>query len=418
MNENWTDDLRRQMEQYESTQVPEGLWEGIEECLDGSSRAVVVPMWRRLAAACIAVGILVAGGVLYFINQSDEKPLAKDTPRYESPAPDAVENKAHIKTDDVWMPTKLYAHSQQRHTVAVADEKPEVTETDAIVSETVTPEPVDDKTAKAQMPDVVTENKPATPHSPYHETVVPDTRTTQRNAQRGNIKVELYASQMSDNQSPDMKGYLALSPQSVPNNNPSMLAKSSMGNFDYLAIANDGKDPVTNAHHQQPIRVGFSIGYDINKRWGVSAGVSYTKLKSTLTAGTKSSYYTNNQTISYIGIPVSVSYSLLRSRYLRLYATAGAMAEVGAGGETIVETVTKNHHVATEKHTIDDAPMQLSANIGGGAELNVFRSLGIFAEAGASYFFDNNSKYATIYSIHPLNLNLQFGIRWTINPKE
>lgn len=418
MSENWTDDLRRQMEQYESTEVPEGLWEGIEECLDGSSRAVVVPMWRRLAAACIAVGILVAGGVLYFINQSDEKPLAKDTPRYESPAPNAVENKAHIKTDDVWMPTELYAHSQQRHTVAVVDEKPEVTEPDAIVSEIVMPEPVDDKTAEAQMPYVVTENKPATTHSPYHETVVINTHTTQRNAQRGNIKVALYASQMSDNQSPDMKGYLALSPQSVPNNNPPMLAKGSMGNFDYLAIANDGKNPVTNAHHHQPVRIGFSVGYDINRRWGVNVGVSYTKLKSSLTAGTESSYYTNDLTINYVGVPVGVSYNLLRSRHLRLYATAGGTIEFGAGGKTIVETIMENHHVATEKHDINDVPAQLSANIGGGAELKVYRMLGIFAEVGAAYYFDNNSKYTTIYSTHPLNLNLQFGVRWTLNPRE
>lgn len=418
MNENWTDDLRHQMEQYESTEVPEGLWEGIEQELDQSPRAVVVPMWRRLAAACIAIGVIVTGGILFFMNQSDEKQLANDILKCENTPPDAIDNKAYTEADDVDMLTEQYSHAQPRHTGIITDENLKNTETDAIASETASPESTDDKTVEAPTPDVGKEDKPAVTLNPYHETVVPVNRTTHRNNQHGNLKVALYASQMSDNHSPDMEGYLALSPQSIPDNNPPMLSKVSMGNWDYLAIANDGKNPVTSAHHHQPVRIGFNVGYDLNRRWGVNIGVTYTKLNSTLTAGTESSYYTNDQTINYVGVPVGISYNLLRNRHLRLYATVGGTIELGAGGETIVETITKNRHVATEKHEIDDVPAQLSATIGGGAELKVYRMLGIFAEAGAAYFFDNNSKYATIYSIHPLNLNLQFGIRWTINPKE
>lgn len=262
--------------------------------------------------------------------------------------------------------------------------------------------------------DAATETKPVSPPTYYRDEVVPLVNKVQKSGRRGSFRVELYASQMPQNQHNGMDGYLALSKQGAPSNTPVLMAKGNMGNMDYLALTNDGKNPVTDVRHNQPVRIGFSIGCDVTRRWGISIGASYTKLKSTLTAGTETSYYTNDQTINYIGFPVNLSYTLLRTWHLRFYATAGGMAEFGVGGETVVETVTKGQTMATEKHRMEDIPKQFSANAGGGVELKVYRSIGIFAEAGVSYYFDNNSEIATIYSTHPLNLNLQFGIRWTL----
>lgn len=429
MNEKWIDNLRQQMEQYESTQVPDGLWEGIEQHLDNSQHATVVPMWRRMAAACIAVGVVVVAGLTYLMFQNDDEPLA-ETPLEQTPQKPQVNDgnalTQNIRTDDIDNSShpsmrdchlkKVKQTNEEKAQTVLAEVKQDVDgdKTNVITDkkQNATNEPFDGKQQHAS--ESTAENKQRSQHPYYDDSTTPFSHNRRKGKTDREFKVALFASQMPQSEHLCMNGYLALSEHATPDNSQPMLSKGRVGAMDYLAFANDGANPVTDAHHQQPVRIGISLGYDINKRWGVSIGASYTKLKSTLTAGTESSYYTNDQTINYIGVPVSVTYTMLRNTYVRLYATAGGMVEFGAGGTTIVETMTRNQHVATEQHDIDDIPVQLSANIGGGAELRVYRSVGIFAEAGAAYFLDNNSKYSTIYSTHPLNLNLQFGIRWNI----
>lgn len=414
MNENWTDDLRRQMEQYESAQVPEGLWEGIEQCLDSKPRAIVVHTWRRWAAACVAIIIIGVAGVMF-------GPLQTNVPLATS---DPTSNLKHRDTEAQRL-SSLRAQNFKKLCASVPLRSNQSADCKSNGEETVMAAMVEHRLPK---PDVTgcdniidkdtAESRPSPSHPYYRDEEVSIPHGERKRASGGGVRVSLYASQMPQSQNLGMEGYLALSANATPDNTPHLLSKGSKGNMDYMALANDGDNPETDAHHQQPVSIGLSIGYDITRRWGINVGVAYTKLKSTLTAGTDHSYYTNSQTINYIGVPVSLSYNLLRTRHLRLYAEAGGMIELGAGGETIVETVTRNRHVATEKHELDDIPVQLSANIGGGAELRVYRALGIFAEAGAAYYFDNNSKYATIYSTHPLNLNLQFGVRWNINSRQ
>lgn len=429
MNENWTDNLRQQMEQYESTQVPEGLWEGIEQCLDSSPRTVVVHTWRRWAAACIAVCIIGVAGVMLDPlptsprggEQSNNGPFATSVPRKNTdPGLDLKHKVTEIKSfssSRAQNSAKLYASVPMS---SVSDTECKSNDEETVMAATVEhrlPKPYVADTG-TQNAESASENRPSPSHPYYHDEAVNVTHGERKRASGGGVRVALYTSQMSESKDLGMEGYLALSANGTPDNTPHLLSKGNKGNMDYMSLANYGENPVTNAHHQQPVRIGFSVGYDINRRWGVNVGVAYTRLKSTLTAGTEHSYYSNDQTINYIGVPVSVNYNLLSSRHLRLYATAGGMVELGAGGKTVVNTITRNSLVATENHELDDIPVQLSANIGGGAELNVYRSLGIFAEVGAAYYLDNNSKYATIYSTHPLNLNIQFGVRWTINSKE
>lgn len=407
MNENWKDDLRQRMEQYESTEVPEGLWEGIEQQLDGSSRAVVVPMWRRWAAACVAVGIICMVGVLLLMNGDEATENA--TTICELPKPNDV------KADVPPVQNESHPSVMQRVVAMAVEPKCESDKPDAELApegeQTVAN--VHDEAADKTPTSVVVENRTAAPAYTAKQIVrQPD------KPRRSNLKAGMYTSYSLSREHLGMEGYLALSAKGMPDNEPCMLSKGNMGTMDYLALSNDGATPVTDANHKQPVRIGLSIGYDINKRWGVNIGVAYTLLESALEAGTESSYYSNLQSIKYVGVPFGMTYNLLNARRLRLYAMAGGMVEFGAGGESLVETFVKDCSISNERHELHDIPVQLSATVGGGAELNVYRSLGLYAEAGAAYFFDNNSKYATIYSTNPLNLNLQFGVRWTLNPEE
>lgn len=44
-------------------------------------------------------------------------------------------------------------------------------------------------------------------------------------------------------------------------------------------------------------------------------------------------------------------------------------------------------------------------------QYNISSMVGIYAEPGLSYYFDNGSNIETIYSEKPLNFNLNIGLR-------
>ena len=63
-----------------------------------------------------------------------------------------------------------------------------------------------------------------------------------------------------------------------------------------------------------------------------------------------------------------------------------------------------------------DKPFQWSANAAAGIQLNPLPNIGIFAEPGVSYYFNDGTSLSTIYKDHPCNFNLNVGLRFTINP--
>ena len=58
-NKKWTDDVRGRMSRYESSDVPQGLWDGIESALDSKSRTRVIP-WMRIASMAAAAAVVAA----------------------------------------------------------------------------------------------------------------------------------------------------------------------------------------------------------------------------------------------------------------------------------------------------------------------------------------------------------------------
>ena len=67
--------------------------------------------------------------------------------------------------------------------------------------------------------------------------------------------------------------------------------------------------------------------------------------------------------------------------------------------------------IGSEKQTVK--PLQFSLTGAIGAQVNVTRRLGIYAEPGVAYFFDDGSDMQTIRKETPLNFNIQAGLRFT-----
>ena len=111
------------------------------------------------------------------------------------------------------------------------------------------------------------------------------------------------------------------------------------------------------------------------------------------------------QHLTYIGIPVNVSYRLWGSRYLNVYLSAGGMVEKMVKGSQQTSDMTTS---------VSIRPLQFSLNSAVGAEFNISRQFSLYAEPGLGYWFDNGSSVSTYYQDKPLSFNLNFGIR--VNP--
>ena len=125
-------------------------------------------------------------------------------------------------------------------------------------------------------------------------------------------------------------------------------------------------------------------------------GVSYSRLNSTLTSGSDHSYYTNDQRIDYLGIPVNVSYNIVKTGNLRVYVSAGEMTEFGLSGNVDVRTVRNNRQTSFTENKIDDIPIQFSVSSAAGIEYSFYKGIGVFAEPGISYHFRDHSDISTI----------------------
>lgn len=181
-----------------------------------------------------------------------------------------------------------------------------------------------------------------------------------------------------------------------------------------INIFNQGKDVKTEYKHHIPVRIGFKVAYAFNERLSIESGLTYTRLSSDMQEGTEENHYTGEQKLNYVGIPVNVKYNVCSYKRFDLYGYAGVLAEKCVSGSITQEYVINNMTKKTEKTDIDSKPLQMSVNASVGVQLNVLDNIGIYAEPGISYYFDDRSLLQTIYKEKPLNFNITVGMRYTL----
>ena len=145
-------------------------------------------------------------------------------------------------------------------------------------------------------------------------------------------------------------------------------------------------------HHRQPVRVGLSLRYRLDDRWGVESGLLYTHLSSDITTTANNKTTITEQRLNYIGLPLNISYELWKNRNFGLYVSAGGTIE----------------------KQLEASPWQFSLNGAAGAEYKLTDIFSLYAEPGLGYYFNDGSSTPTIYQDRPLNFNLSFGLRFNI----
>ena len=150
-------------------------------------------------------------------------------------------------------------------------------------------------------------------------------------------------------------------------------------------------------HHSQPIRFGLTFRYRLNDRWSVEGGLSYTRLSSDITTTKNGVTTVTEQQLNYIGLPLKINYEFWKSNHFGLYISAGGTIE----------------------KRLDAILWQFSLNGSVGAEYKLTNVFSLYAEPGIGYYFKDGSSIPTIYKDHPLNFNLNIGLRFNLkNPKD
>lgn len=67
-----------------------------------------------------------------------------------------------------------------------------------------------------------------------------------------------------------------------------------------------------------------------------------------------------------------------------------------------------------EEEDVKVKPLQWSLSAAAGAQFKITEKLGIYAEPGVVYYFDDGSNVNTIRKEHPFNFNIQLGVRFTL----
>jgi hypothetical protein len=177
---------------------------------------------------------------------------------------------------------------------------------------------------------------------------------------------------------------------------------TSSNSVDY--IRNKYRDEIkvpdnADSQHGLPLSAKFIIRKDLNNKWAVESGLSYTYLS------TKYKWNTNtvNQQLHYLGIPLNAVYYAVSKPGWNIYASVGGMVEKG-----VYARIKRNDNI-TAKSNMNG--LQWSVNGAIGATYKLRKGLGLFFEPQFGYFFDNGQP-ESIRSEWPVSFSLSAGLRF------
>lgn len=429
MKTNWQKDIHDRLGSYEKD-APEGLWEGISRRMpklndggmltDKPQRTAKFRMWRVAGVAAAASVALVIG---YNLLGNDVQ-------------------------DNINIPTNTTKHPN----ILASNKKPLGNEPTGICAEQATHSADDLLSEQPALAKASTEQP--TLASASTETDVKEISSKKENSKEENGQAEVKPEKREDNrmlrknQDDALLAYNDVTERSGSTDAPSRWSVSTgaMGGLgasgtttaygDYLVLSCPGGADTKNSpmldmssvnrdvetkteyEHHLPIRIGLSVAYALTDRLSISSGLTYTRLSSDIKDPSRESKYIGEQRLHYIGIPVNVSYKVASFRWISLYGTAGVLAEKCVSGTTDEGYVENNTMKYTNTQDISSKPLQMSVNAGVGIQFDFIDNVGIYAEPGLSYYFDDGSALQTIYKEKPLNFNLNVGVRFKLEKRK
>ncbi|MDR2383493.1 MAG: porin family protein [Prevotellaceae bacterium] len=154
-----------------------------------------------------------------------------------------------------------------------------------------------------------------------------------------------------------------------------------------------------NTQHGLPLSAKFIVRKDLNTRWAVESGLSYTFL-STKYKWNKNS---TNQQLHYLGIPLNVVCYVVSKPRWNIYASVGGMMEKG-----VYARINRSDNIATK---VKMNGLQWSLDGAVGATYKLRKGWGMFFEPQFGYFFDNEQP-ESIRTEWPVSFGFGAGLRF------
>lgn len=404
------------MTDYQAT-LPDGLLEKAKQeasirkkqAAKGKRKALIVPMWSKMAAAAMVIALCCVSAWLFLHEDSAQTPLAINRSVEESidnatqAIPDAGEAGLEEPARNIY-PRQLNSPKAEKilyaQVLPIEDIKEETIQED---SEKVISTP-----QKRYHEGKETRKISTMRHHEYtNESAMPRLRNKGKLAMSGYISGAFGNSGSSVYGSPFVQSFTDSKGGQPSEDRPTIYANSESE----LLMSTQS---ATRTNHHQPIKAGVSLRIPLSNRWSVSTGATYSYLGSDISQETGNARMETKQKLHYVGIPVNVNYSVLRTNRLNLYASAGVEVEKLVSGKQDTEHYEGNTFTKATSQSVKEGRPQISGNVAVGAEFRIVNQLSIYAEPGLAYHFNNGSDVENIYKEKPLNLNVQVGLRWEL----
>ena len=390
MKEQWTQDLQKKMSNYEVPTIPEGLWEDIDSAIGEipsktAKKAALFPNWKKACAAILLL-LLIPTALLLLNNNKENEALVEDRSVSSIPQPTAP-----ISPD---APTSSPIAPVLHIANPLAQKAPITSKPSLVLTQSPTPQEEEAPTNSPEDNQSEKEQATSTPQTPQ------SVEATQTAQVLPSEDAPIFKQEKQDGI------YLAMNASGI-NFSSEDVASEPLAymdeplhevNWNPTYNSSDGTTYHEETHHR-PITIGLQVGIPVADKWSVVTGLTYTYLHSDITDGTRFSHTLTDQKLHFVGIPLQMNYQLYNNHYCNIYLGTGGRIDFGVSGKT-------NH----EDH-LSHLPVNYSLKAAAGVQVNLFKSLNIYAEPSVQYNIPGSTSYKTYYTEHKTMFDLQLGIR-------
>ncbi len=379
----WTERLEKHLADYRE-EPKRDLWEGIEASLNQEVKhqSRLVSLYRWMAAAFF-IGLATGGAYLFWHQQ----PATDEQQQVLADASETTKDLTHETSDVAQLITPKKAAIS---VITLKSEESVATETSVPIEKPVlTEKPV---TTETSVP-VVNEEDKITQKNPEN--------------QKERTALELFEEKNPShhhNRKLSMNLYASGGMSSWNGRNGVQMSSSMQQKYFFTR-----GEPIylidyeEHQNHNQPISFGLTLSYPLTKKLSVNTGVVYTKLSSDFLTIVKDHQIKRHQVLHYIGIPLNLQFSVWQWRGLEAYLAAGGQVDWNVEAKANTDGV--DQEMGKDR-------MQWSIGGSLGVQYHIVPHVGLYAEPGIRYYFNNGSSISNFYKDKPTNFSLQFGLRF------
>lgn len=178
-----------------------------------------------------------------------------------------------------------------------------------------------------------------------------------------------------------------------------------------IADHNQG-DIVEAEHHNKPITLGIAVNKRIGGKFSLETGLKYSFLKSDFRLGTGSYHVDKEQMLHYLGIPLNLSYLLVRYKNLSAYGSVGIALHIPIFGKTTADYITDGVSAYTDSWNVTP-PTQWSTGTSLGIQYQFAPNINLFVEPTLNWYIPNGSSVKNAWTERPFTFTAPLGIRLT-----